>query len=266
VTASQRPTAFLTGTLVDPAGKPVMNAESAAFSPSYTEQSPLTDATGRFRIGPLLTGRYTLWFRAAGFPDHEVACDHELVANETFEVGEVRLVIGGTIAARVRGEASDGLELEVSTFDPALEQTGDYELVRVVDGSARTRPLAAGRYLLQVGSERIAHAAYRVEVSAGHETEVGVALVRGIPTTLRLPYAKRAKVTISDVGGNPVLVQSIFYPKHFIGPDLLQITPALLPGPYHIVVTSDAGTAEGDITVGAKGDQVFAIEAPANGR
>jgi RNA polymerase sigma-70 factor (ECF subfamily) len=260
VTASQLPTAFFTGTLVDPAGKPVVNAATGAFSSSYGEQSLMTDATGRFRIGPLLPGRYVVWVQAPGFPDLDVDCDHELVANETIEMGDVRLITGGTIVAHVRGEPGEDLAIEVLTLDAA---GGVYEPLRLVDGSARTRPIPPGPYLLQVGGPHIAQTSHRVEVVAGRETEVEVELLRGIPTTLRLPYVTGGEITISDALGKPVLVQSIFDAKHFVEPTVLQITPALLPGTYHVAMTSKAGTtAEADITVAEKGDQAFTIEAP----
>ena len=127
-------TGAIRGTVLDPSGRPVSNAQVIAQNEaSRTTRDVVTDASGNF-IAPLLApGKYSLAVKAAGFEQKDSG-SVDVVVSETSTV-EFHLAI-----------AKAGVTIEV-TADTSMAQTQSSSLGRAVDQEAiEALPLANRNY------------------------------------------------------------------------------------------------------------------------
>jgi RNA polymerase sigma factor (sigma-70 family) len=172
-TAAQR-TARIVGRVLTPDGKPLANVSVHAFRRDRADQTGIhaTDQDGRFALGPLAPGTWDLEVRAADHPRHSEK--HELATSETWDLGEIRLTVGGTAAVTLVGKAE---ELRLLITD-AGERLADHPLP---SGDAmRTGPLEPGNYRLFVSARDVTAQVVPFAIRAGETTAVEVRLQPGI--------------------------------------------------------------------------------------
>lgn len=173
-----RPSAFLSGSIVGPDGRPANGAEAILFDVEAEggHAYPADAATGRFRIGPLRPGRYRLTFRAEDFP-YLPYSTHAVAAKAEVELSPARFLPAGRVVLRVTrtdGNPVAGVEWWLRAAG-AEEADPGHTLTRRRDGLL-TRPIAAGSYILRVTASGCEELEVSVEVRAGAETPVDLTL------------------------------------------------------------------------------------------
>ncbi len=182
-----RPSAFVEGRLVAADGGPLVEVEmwhEAVRSGESVTHVP--DADGRFRIGPLRSGEYTLGAEALL---NEAAGLYQLrplrfalQAGETKDLGDVVIERCGWI--QVRAVTMGGGALPAGTVLEAVRLLGGYGgRISFEDLQGGSEPLCPGTYLVRAreGIWRAPDA--EVEVRPGETTELELAFE---PTTERL--------------------------------------------------------------------------------
>ena len=96
-----------------------------------------TNDAGRFEIGPLTPGDWKIYVRSQVHPEFHSEV-RQLVADEVWELGTIRLVPGGHAVVQQHGEVADAW---IYVFDPANRRSFP---VDEVGGELRSSPLAPG--------------------------------------------------------------------------------------------------------------------------
>lgn len=173
-----RPSAFLSGSILGPDGRPVPGVQVMLFDvEAESGRGYAADAeTGRFRIGPLRPGRYRVYFQAQDFPFLSRGT-HSVAAKAEVELPPARFVAAGRLLlrmARTDGDPVVGVEWGFRKTGAEEEDPG-LELIRRRDGLL-TRPIAAGSYLVRLTAVGCEELEVPVEVRAGEETPVDATL------------------------------------------------------------------------------------------
>jgi RNA polymerase sigma-70 factor (ECF subfamily) len=196
-----RPTAFITGTLADPEGKPAEAARVMVLGLPVIHPEP----DGSFRIGPLPAGWYQVEVRLGDLPP--VTRTRELGAGETADLGKIQITRGGRIEARVR--KPDGTPIRCSIR--VMNEEGDWGLAMPysADGIATSEPATAGDYAILLWQEGIASAWIPVRVEDGATASAEVVAREGVRRTFRLSTAESksgrpVRVTVRAADGSIV--------------------------------------------------------------
>ncbi|MBK7874182.1 MAG: sigma-70 family RNA polymerase sigma factor [Planctomycetes bacterium] len=178
VAASSTPAAWIHGVVADAAGAPVGGAEllvvvASGGSGGVATRAVSEEKSGRFRIGPLPAGTYTLHGTAKGFLRAYLATAIVESAGER-DVGVVRLKPAGRVIVRVRrrgGEAVDDARVH-------LVLDADRQLTTRIGDRFDSGPLEPGRYALYVEGEGPFDRAHprEVDVRANETAEVELEL------------------------------------------------------------------------------------------
>src|SRR5690606_6469899 len=236
-----RATAFAEGFLVDHEDVPAiagrflsLQGETAArawFGDTF-ETDP---ATGRFRIGPLPPGHYTLWIAARTgfeFPVPDVV----LRSSETTSLG--RIVVPATGTLRVEVELQPGLvpggvlvEIEGST-------SSDIVSVDTASWTA-TSPCLPGRYAVTVYGTGFRSTHADVTVVAGEVVTVRSRLHPAVRTALRfhMPEGERgATFVVRDARGERAFATDLE-----AGQEFDELWPFLDVGAFEVEVEGASG-------------------------
>jgi carboxypeptidase family protein/sigma-70-like protein len=182
-----RPSAFVEGRLVAADGGPLVEVEmwhEAVRSGENVTHVP--DADGRFRIGPLRSGEYTLGAEAlldetSGLYQLR-PLRFALQAGETKDLGDVVIERCGWIHARA--VAQNGSALPAGTVLEAARLLGGYGgRISFEDLQGGSGPLCPGTYLVRAREGIWRAPDVEVEVRSGETTELELAFE---PTTERL--------------------------------------------------------------------------------
>lgn len=171
---SQAMTVRIRGVVVSPEGQPLPNAmvmANGVAPPSKNRMLP-TGADGRFELGPMVPGRWTLTVRAKGYPNYRGE-PVELVADAVHDVGEIRMPDGGQAIVTVEGDRQ-GVRFRV--YDEAGR--GVAELVEE-NGVLVSEKLASGPHFLRVHGKTMAAMSIPFVARAREKTSVAVKLVAG---------------------------------------------------------------------------------------
>ncbi len=156
-----KPTAWVAGRVVDPAGRPVAGASVWSVSPLREELAKgRTDADGRFRLGPIpWRERVDVWFEGEGFARGRV----EGVA--AFEgagqdLGTLTLLPGVRVIGRVvdvDGRAIPGAKVGIQVYRRVFGHTiasnqSLWALTSDAEGRFRSPPLPPGEGDLMMGT------------------------------------------------------------------------------------------------------------------
>lgn len=160
----------IVGRVETPDGRPVAHASvtllrSGAMSHPFF---PTEEGTGAFDLDELTPASYRLSVRADGYPRF-LSEPHELLADETWDLGTIRLVEGGTVAVTLSGAKFDDVWITIRTLE-------DDRLTTLHREPAISEPLPPGRYQVRVTGENIREVRQEVEVRVGEQTEVHVDL------------------------------------------------------------------------------------------
>jgi RNA polymerase sigma factor (sigma-70 family) len=242
------PTVMIVGAVVDPEGKPAANIQVVAWpkDANTSTSSQASDAEGRFRIGPLVPDSWKLSLSCADHPELLLE-PHDLVADATWDVGILRLSIGGSAVFEVRGVTPE--ELRCRAVDLAERQVW---MAQGALGRLHTSALNPGDYLLLVSGKGTAAQAVPFSIRAGEETTNTLQLQPGtsqrVECVMPTGFEPKGSVTLRVRRAN-TLVQRTWasVTQQPIAAELW-----LAPGTYDVTATVGALTGTATFTVGAE--------------
>jgi hypothetical protein len=255
-----RPSAFVEGRLVAADGGPLVEVEmwhEAVRSGESVTHVP--DADGRFRIGPLRSGEYTLGAEAlldetAGLYQLR-PLRFALQAGETKDLGDVVIERCGWI--HVRAVAQDGSALPAGTVLEAVRLLGGYGgRISFEDQQGSSEPLCPGRYLVRARAGLWCAPDAEVEVRPGDTTEIELAFEPATERCIEIVYADgvpagRLEVSVLDADGRVLDQRHYREDDKFTRDDRYTAwLGGLVPCSYPIQVSaSDGRSATGELRV-----------------
>lgn len=233
-----RPSIFLTGRAIDTRGEPLGNAWVQLAQEGWNiQQNHYTQLdTGRFRIGPLSPGVYSLAVIPDGYPPRFLE-GRRLYAGEEWDLGDLRFDQPAILLLRVRGASSDGLR--------AWLQGNDRRVSSSVEGAQLTlAPCPPGSYRLHVVGTDTAPLTRDVELDSGVNT-LELEVDSAVPVTLELVHPDHlqrrvaANVALEVFDRSGALVFSEFFRAGMTDRQerILRLRRGLLPGSYRVVAT-----------------------------
>ena len=176
IESAMLPSCRVKGRIVDENGQPVAGVQlNLVLKGANVTPIETADADGRFDLGPVPPGEYSVIARAPGCAQMNGEWV-TLVANASWDFGELHLKRGGTLAVHLAdpAKAPAQLALEVLRADKTVAW------IRFENGAGSSDPLEPGEYELRpwVGGQRIeaAVAFPRVTVRAGEVNSVELEL------------------------------------------------------------------------------------------
>jgi RNA polymerase sigma factor (sigma-70 family) len=170
------PTCTILGRLVDASGAPVRSADVRAAHASLGATLVHPDPVdGSFRLPALPAGEWTLEVDPLLPGWGLTRSAHGLAPSETWDLGDVRLGLGGTLTVRLtRAPELAGVPVTAELHDAS----GSTVAWLTFEGElARSRPLAAGTYRLVLAGQGTALApAQEVVIVAGEVTQATIEL------------------------------------------------------------------------------------------
>lgn len=255
VDAARLPSAFVTGRVLDPDGRPVGGAEvlvmtaDSSWGGGHAMRS--TD-DGRFRSPAVPPGPWYLTVQAAGFAPHNAPA-RPLAAGATGDFGDLVLVRGTTLVVTLQPEAGIALTSCVVGIADAVVGLGSSKPER---GVVRFAPLAPGDYTITAYAEGAALRPLRVHV--GDEPV----------TSVDLPLRAGSEVTVDVVDANATPVVDRLETELLDGAGACIDSSPLIPaaGPLRWVRRLVAGRYELRLRDHRQRTGVVSIVVPADGR
>ncbi len=179
IAAPEARSAVIAGRVLDHRGDAVADADVTAMrrgTPRFYEREK-TAADGTFELGPLPSGTFHLSVRARGLAPLRLD-PRELLANDRWDLGDIRMPATGRIAIEFDGDPKDvdgRAYLPTGPFAAHFEREHDTLL---------SHPIAAGKVQVHLTGDGIAAARYDVEVREGETTTVRAKLRPGIAQPL----------------------------------------------------------------------------------
>lgn len=185
VDPAREPTAFLTGRVVDPDGRPVAGAEVTVLptSPDIGGGHAVRSGDdGRFTTPGCPAGEWYAYVNAAGFP-HIGSPRRKVVAGATADFGDLALVRGHAVAVTLQPEAGVDLAgLSVELADANCGITG----AEPVSGVVRFGSVAPGDYSLTAYGRGVALRRIPLRVGAEPETAISLPIAAGSEVTVEV--------------------------------------------------------------------------------
>jgi RNA polymerase sigma-70 factor (ECF subfamily) len=166
-------TVYIAGTVLDPDGRPAVARAFASCGGSRDWAEKATDASGYFELGPLTPGDWYLRVGSRSFP--RIAFERrELVANTRWDVGTIRLEVGGDVRVEVVEGDTEGAWFSI--------QDGKQRWFRLDSehGKGTSEPLPVGSYRLFADGKTLAAQSMPFEIRAGETTRVDVRMHKGV--------------------------------------------------------------------------------------
>lgn len=235
--------ATITGKVVGPDGQPVANARVAPWRTGANgAKGALTDAQGRFELGSLAPGEYTVGISADGLLGMSTS-PVAMAVDERRDLGVLQLQTGARLAVRMLG--GDGKEWQ-QALPSAFLQTEDN---KVYSGNRRKGsrlvfgPLPACRGTVRLHHSNLVAWPLDVQLVDGEQTTVDLRVQVGVSRRLRFELPKRAADTslqlrVADAAGRALWNPRIPWPR---GQDTVETEVALLPGTWTVTAATDAG-------------------------
>jgi RNA polymerase sigma factor (sigma-70 family) len=247
------PSAYVTGRVLDPDGRPVDGASiqvrqtAMRMTPNHFNDA----ATGAFRVGPLPPADYEIVIEAKGWPAVRIG-RKSVEPGAELDLGTIRLVAGGSVALKVK--RADGTPVGNCWGEVYAEDGAMVCCLAAENDVARTGPLAPGSYRVRVEATRSASdgwiAVVPVDVRRGEEREVEATVSAAAFRTFRVTGADGSdlpgdvRYVLRDAAG--AVVRNETY-RSFVG-------FAFVPGTYSVEASTDAGLrASARFEVGAPG-------------
>ncbi len=181
-----RPSAFITGKIVDPDGKPAETAQIVmhGLSTIYPEK----DAS--FRIGPLPPGRHQFDVLLGEHPRIRRGC--ELTENETADLGTIQVHRGGRVQARLRKPDGTPCPCSVRIMNEAADL--DVEAKCSPDGIVSSELAQPGDYFILIGWHRgLAATWIPVRIEDGLTASADVTILEGAERGFRLSSPEKPR-------------------------------------------------------------------------
>ncbi len=270
VPGSSLPSAFLVGSVLDPAGRPLAAAQVwiyPASDPTGGRCLSVLPADGSFRIGPLPPGDYALDVRV---PDQDVLPlgTRTLESGRTLDLGALRFEASGRIRLLLRkaaGPLPTALDVLLSSDEGGLERRRVYG---IEEGRAVLGPVRPGVYRLSIheAAPGASVAWATVTVPAGGDGEVDVLLSPARHHRVFFPapggagLPKDLRVTVKDGDGRVVHEEYAWQVIETLPggkmrkQDLLNVLLRLPPGEYGVEARAGDGSgAAGRVRIAESG-------------
>lgn len=253
LTDAELPTATIAGHIVDRGAGAVAAAVTVQSHSFQTTWTVRTDpATGRFRVGPLAAGSYTLVVEAPGRGRTPLRV-LELRAGESRQLEALTLDAAGRVDVALVGDDAQRRRVVKFTRDD-----GTVVAHAMTEGAAVNAELPPGRYTASVFLWENAGSATTVEVRRGETTRCALPCVATAPVALRVAglrpsaHGLRIDVLIRDAGGNFLDAYELT-----AGIDAVASTTiGLPPGTYRIECRTTTGeTAAAELQVQSPRDR-----------
>jgi hypothetical protein len=174
-----RPSAFLSGRLVDAAGAPRGGALVAAVRAPRPSDRPAvalaSDADGSFRIGPLAPGSWAVETPARS-GTRALLAERVVAAGDEIDVGEVRAAGEGFVKVLLKRGARAPRSQRLEVFDRLSRRVAT---LRPAADFAASGPLAPGGYALRLGGPGVAERELLFVVREGGTTALEVFVEAG---------------------------------------------------------------------------------------
>ena len=240
-------TVRITGKVVAPDGLPVGNASVNAYRSDRRDQSGIqpTDTEGRFELGPLVPGTWTVNVRAPSYPNYSSE-PRELAADAVWDLGQVQLLAGGTAIVRVEGDRTDVSFLIIDVAGNTSTNLSES------DGALVSGALAPGEYRLLVNGKTVAAQSLPFIVRGGEKSPLTVKLQPGVRQRFELNASASStpptNVTLHIHRGTELLVRTWVSLRD--GPATEEV--CLSPGDYRVSVqVGGRDVANASFSVGA---------------
>ena len=224
----------MTLTVLTADGLPAKNATAYAARPTGggTDGMETTDKHGHAELGPYPPGPWKVYVQHRDHPFF-ISEPRDLAENETWDLGTVTLLRGGTAVVARRGEldVDAQAEAEFVAMDLQLRHAASFS-----EGVSEPRSsmMAPGNYLLFARGPGIAAQAVPFTIRAGESTTVNVELQKGVEQafTIVLPAGESKNGLALKVMRGDVVVARVWAS---LGDDgRLAGSSCLLPGDYTI--------------------------------
>lgn len=166
-------TVYIAGTVLDAEGRPGVARAWASGGGSSDIVEKTTDASGYFEIGPVPPGDWQLSIESRSFPRVSFQ-RHALAANTRWDVGIVRLAMGGDVCVEVVAGPADGAWFSIQ--DAAQRGFG----LHVQNGKGTSELLPVGSYRLFTSGKTQAAQSIPFEIRAGETTKLDVRVRAGV--------------------------------------------------------------------------------------
>ncbi len=243
-------TAHVRGVVLDPDGKPVVDATVAAYSetdPDNNGSSSECDKdTGAFEIGPLRADTYRVQVRSERFPTFRVD-PRALADNDSWDLGTIRLVKGGRARLELSGAEDEKLAVRI------VNRAGDFRgWIDERKEPAESGLLEPGEYLLTTTGPTVSPTATSFSVQPNGTTLVRVELQAGAKKSINiLPQFQGHElhdVTVTVRRGSEIVMHGV---RPFRGSKPMRIATGFAPGDY--VVTVSSGSMRGETAFSVPG-------------
>ena len=249
------PSVRIKGKVVDPQGNPVGNATVSGTRRKWRLSSPepVDGSTGEFVLGPMPPDWHRVSVRATGYATY-ITTERQLNANETWDLGTIRLQRGGRAKVHLDRAKVGDAATAIGVVDSDQRW---YSNFRTPGKVAYTQRVVPGRYHLVVSGDEVATQSIPFVVKDGEDTEIHITLSRGWRCDLRvLTNADTVRVTITGEHG---LVRDERISRRKEGP--LTTGTYLAPGRY--TVTAQTGSGEkGKVEFAVERDKTTVIDVP----
>lgn len=248
------PSVRIRGRVLGPDGRPVAAATVGASGPKGERGGmQATGADGSFELGPMVPGNWRVGVSPAQFPGYSGE-SRELVANEVWDVGEIRLVEGGTARIEVSGAPADAKV----QFEVANEKGWVFAVQWISDRQLRTSLLEPGDYEVRLRADGCALQTFAFAVHAKTETVVEARLQPGVRQRLQFVRADGVQISRSLAHtlrrGEKVLFErhTVYWdrPAVYDADGAMTAELRLLPGQYRLEVTEGGAAAAVGFEVG----------------
>ncbi len=239
---------YIQGKVLDPEDKVLPNVHvSPSMKGGNSSPAETVDpSTGAFRYGPYPPGEYQLRVQADGYAAINVP-RRELGPNEVWDVGTLKLQMGGSLLVNVLGAQAEPHHRRLLILDA----DGAYvDNVDVQDGVGRAGPFVPGGYFLQIAGKDVACKLQPFEVRTGVEMHVDVQVQTGVNVEIECLLPDNAQgndgVQIVLTDGSHAVVLHV---TAWASEGSLKTSVCLLPGEYRIEASKDVLRGLGAFTV-----------------
>jgi RNA polymerase sigma-70 factor (ECF subfamily) len=255
VTSASKPSAYLSGRIVDDQGKLVEGAQVVAHNEGTNQGAGATTAKedGGFRIGPLPSGRYTLHVDPKDLPPL-ILDGIEIAPDEQRDLGTITLKARGRFELVLRLE--DGSIVDRPSI--MLMQGRYAHFLETDDGfTFKSEELYPGTYTLFPIGQNIATEQRTIDIASGDATRVELRLRAGVPQSFEFlpPRGEKApdemRVVIRDSDGKVLLDRASSTNMSNDGTSTPGFLAGFAPGRYTYEAISNRWECSGSFEIGA---------------
>lgn len=237
------PSARLRGRFVDAQRAPVASASLSLVSVALKRALPFAavDADGRFDLGPISPGGYTLYLESKEFPSRSLG-PYELAREQQLDLGDIVLEPPGRVHGILRAPA--GISLATAHLQVVGDRGQGEVLAAREDGSFESGPLEPGAYALLVRLRGCAALRVPFDAASGKDVPLELTLAAGSELTLRFllpegqPVSRWVNCRLRNAAGEILVDEYLDNPQRT---NPFVFTLSLAPGSYSVESQAEDG-------------------------